>query len=98
MSNVFPPPSNPYYYFPAKKIIYACKPVPLGAALAKLLTDNLQAHTFPNKLPFETKAIPWYCDLLLNQNGEVDDMIGVENCILAAYGMCPSYEPPCSAT
>jgi hypothetical protein len=60
--------------------------------------DNLQAHTSPDKLPFKTKAIQWYHNLLLNQNGEVDDMIGAENGILFAYGMCPPREPPCSAT
>ncbi len=81
-----------------KKITYAHEPVPLGATLAKLLMDNLQAHTSPDKSLFKTKAIQWYCNLLLNQNGEVNNMIGAENGILFAYGMCPPCEPPCSAT
>jgi hypothetical protein len=81
-----------------EKITYACKPVPSGAASAKLLTDNLQARTSPDKSPFKTKAIQLYRDLLLNQHGDVDDMVGVENGILVAYRMCPPCEPPCSAT
>ncbi len=83
---------------PRKKVTYAHESVPLGAASAKLLTGNLQAHTLPDKSPFETKAIWWYRGLLLNQNGEVDYMIGVENGILVAYGMCPPCELPCSVT
>jgi hypothetical protein len=42
---------------PRKKVTYAHESVPLGAASAKLLTGNLQAHTLPDKSPFETKAI-----------------------------------------
>jgi hypothetical protein len=60
--------------------------------------DNLQAHTLLDNSTFETKAIQWYCNLLLNQNNKLDDMTGIENGILAAYGMCPLYESPCFAT
>jgi hypothetical protein len=73
-----------------KKITYVCESVPSGAASSKLLTDNLQAHISKNKLTFETKAIQWYHNLLLNQSIELDHMIGVENGILVAFGMCPS--------
>jgi hypothetical protein len=34
------------------------------------------------------KAIQWYHDLLLNHR-TVEDMIGFDNRILMAYGMCP---------
>jgi hypothetical protein len=41
--------------------------------------------------------IQWFCDLLLN-NDELDDMIGFNNGILVAYGMCPPCEllVPCN--
>jgi hypothetical protein len=58
----------------------------------------MQAHILPDNSPSETKAIQWYFDLLLNKKNKVDDMIGVENGILVAYGMSPPYDPPCFAT
>jgi hypothetical protein len=61
-------------------------------ALAKLLMDNLQAHILPDNLTLVTKVIQLYRDLLLNQNDDLDDMIGFNNGILVAYGMCPSCE------
>jgi hypothetical protein len=104
---VLDPKSRSFKYLPptlqtillhsCKKLTYACKPVPSGAASTKLLTDNLQAHTVPDNSTFEDKAIQWFCNLLLN-NDELDDMIGVNNGILVAYRMCPPCEilVPCN--
>jgi hypothetical protein len=76
-------------------ITYARESVPSGAiALAKLLMNNLQAQILHDNSSFKNKAIQWYCDLLLNQNNKVDDMIGIKNGILVAYGMCLPCEPP----
>ncbi len=47
-----------------------------------MLTNNLRAHIHPDNSSFEEKAIQWYKDLLLNQNEELDDMIGFNNGIL----------------
>ncbi len=72
-----------------EKLSYDCKPVPSGTASAKLLTDTLRTHIFPDTSTFEDKATQWFCDLLLNKNEELDDKIGFDNGILVAYGMCP---------
>jgi hypothetical protein len=86
-----PPTLQTILLHSCKKLTYACKPVPSGAASTKLLTDNLQAHTVPDNSTFEDKAILWFCNLLLN-NDELDDMIWFDNGILVAYGMCSPCE------
>jgi hypothetical protein len=53
--------------------------------------QNLQNHTVPNTLTFEENAIIWYRSLLLNRT-HTDNMIGFDNGILIAYGMCPPVE------
>jgi hypothetical protein len=68
-----------------EKVVYAREPVPSGRESTKLLTDNLRAHLYPDNSPFEDKAIQWYRDLLLNQDQDLDDMIGFDNGILIAY-------------
>jgi hypothetical protein len=75
-----------------KKLSYDCDHVPSGTALAKVLTDTLCAHIFPDTSTFEDKAIQWFRDLLLNKNDDLDDKIGFNNSILIAYGMCPPCE------
>jgi hypothetical protein len=74
------------------KITHTREPFPSGAALAKLQTDNLQAHILPKNSTSETKAIQWYRDLSLNNNDGLYDMIGFDNGILVAHGMCPPCE------
>jgi hypothetical protein len=66
----------------------ACKPVPPGTATACLLTNNLHKYSVLDTLPFEEKAIRWYQELLLHHN-QADSMMGFDNGILIAYGMCP---------
>ncbi len=46
---------------------------------------------FRTPFPLPKKAIHWYCDLLLNHE-KVDDMMGFDNGILIAYGMCPPFK------
>jgi hypothetical protein len=71
-----------------EKIAFAHEPVPSGTTTTHLLTDNLCSYLVPNTLPFAKKAIRWYRDFLLNHK-KIDDMMGFENGILIAYGMCP---------
>ncbi len=68
-----------------------------SAALTKLLTHILRAHIVPENSTFENKAIQWFCDLLLN-NDELNNIVGFDNGILVAYGMCPPCEllVPCN--
>jgi hypothetical protein len=49
-----PPTLQTLLLHSCEKITDARKSVPLGAASAKLMTDNLQAHTLPDKSPFKT--------------------------------------------
>jgi hypothetical protein len=70
------------------KRVYAHEPVPPSTSTTQLLTDNLQNYLFPDNLPFAEKAIRWYNKLPLNHNSG-DNMTGVDNGILMAYGMCP---------
>jgi hypothetical protein len=92
-----PPTLQTILLHSCEKLTYACEPVPSGAASTKLLTNNLQAHIVPDNSTFEDKAIQGFRDLLLNNN-ELDDMIGFDNGILVAYGMCPPCEllVPCN--
>jgi hypothetical protein len=53
---------------------------------------DLGAQILPDNSTFEPKAIQWYLSLLLNKNDDLDDMIGINNGILVAYGMCPPCE------
>ena len=71
--------------------IYAREPIPPGTAFTQILTKNLREYILPDNLPFEDKAIRWYWELLLHP-GKSDDMMGFDNGILIAYGMCP----PCT--
>ncbi len=75
-----------------KKVVYAREPIPSKRESTKLLTDNLRAHIYPDNSLFEDKAIQWYQDLLLNQDEDLNNMIGFDNGILIAYGMCPPCE------
>jgi hypothetical protein len=52
--------------------------------------DNHRAHIYPDKSSFEDNAIQWYQDLLLNQEEDLNDMIGFDNGILIVYRMCPA--------
>ena len=64
---VLDPKSRSFKYLPptlrtillhsCEKLTYAREPVPSGAALTKLLTNNLQAHIVPDNSTFEDKAI-----------------------------------------
>jgi len=74
------------------KIVYARQPIPSGSESATMLTNNLRAHLHPDNSSFEEKAIQWYRDLLLNQEQDLDDMVGFDNGILIAYGMSPACE------
>ena len=53
-----------------------------------MLTNNLRQYLKSNSAPFDKKAIQWYRELLLDQ-ANLDDMTGIVNGILIAYGMCP---------
>jgi hypothetical protein len=88
-----------------EKIVFGREPVPSGTTTTHLLTDNLCSYLVPDTLPFAKKAICWYCDLLLNHE-KVNDMMGFNNGILIAYGMCPpcklqeyyQLDPECAPT
>ena len=56
--------------------------------MTQLLEKNLHEYILPDNLPFEEKAIRWYCELLLYPE-MADDMTGFDNGILIAYEMCP---------
>ena len=66
-SQYLPPTLQTILLHSRKKLSYDRDPVPSGTASAKLLTDNLCAHIFPDSSTFEDKAIEWFCDLLLNK-------------------------------
>jgi hypothetical protein len=67
---------------------FARKPVSPGTATACLLTNKLRKYSIPDTLLFEEKAIRWYQELLLHHN-QADNMMGFDNGILKAYGICP---------
>ncbi len=67
---------------------FSCKPVSPETATTHLLTNNLRKYSILDTLLFEETAIRWYQELLLNHS-QADDMMGFDNEILIAYGMCP---------
>ncbi len=75
----------------SKKNVYAHEPVLPVTPATQLLTNNLRQYLVPDTLSFEEKAIRWYHELLLHHD-KADDMMGFDNGILIAYGMCPPYK------
>jgi hypothetical protein len=72
----------------SKKSVYAREPVPPRTPATQSLTNNLRQYLTPNTLSFGEKAICWYCELLLHHD-KAENMMGFNNGILTAYGMCP---------
>jgi hypothetical protein len=56
--------------------------------MIQLLTNNLCEYILPDSFLFAEKAIRWYHELLLHPEN-ANDMMGFDNGILIAYGMCP---------
>ena len=86
-----PPTVQKFLFHARDSKIYAREPVPPGTDMTLLLQTNLCEYTIPDNLPFEEKAIRWYCKLLPYPE-KADNMTGFDNGILIAYGMCP----PCT--
>jgi hypothetical protein len=79
-----PPTVQPLLILAGSNKIYAREPVPPGTHATQLFINNLREYTYPDTLPFEEKAIRWYCKLLLHPH-TADDMTGFDNRILIAY-------------
>jgi hypothetical protein len=87
-----PPTFKQLLFHTSEKVVYVREPVPSRRESTKLLTDNIHAHIYTDNSSFEDNTIKWYQDLLLNQDEDLNNLIGFDNGILIAYGMCPPCE------
>ncbi len=92
LSHLMPPAFKQLLLHANEKVVYAREPISFGKESTKLLMDNLCAHIYPDNSSFEDKVTQWYQDLLLNQDKDLNDIIGFDNWILIAFRMCPPCE------